>query len=148
MALPVKQDMVDLPEQTSWELMQGEYRTLGLHPAGHVLAYLREQVCAEVATSQEVASIEDGIQITVAGLVIRRQRPLGKAVFITLEDEYGHIPLIIWPAVYTRFRHVLREPLIVARGTVSRREGTMNIVVGNARVLSVQMKAPKAKSWG
>ena len=148
MALPVKQDMADLPELTSWELMQGEYRTLGLHPAGHVMAHLREQVGAEVATSQEVASIEDGIQVTVAGLVIRRQRPLGKAVFITLEDEYGHIPLIIWPAVYTRFRHVLREPLIVARGTVSRREGTMNIVVGNAKALSVRMKTPRAKSWG
>ena len=85
------------------------------------MAHLRVQVGAKVATSQEIMGLEDGARVTVAGLVIRRQRPLGKAVFITLEDELGHIPLIIWSAVYSRLRHIFREPLLVAEGTISRR---------------------------
>ncbi len=148
MALPVEQDMVKLDHLTAWDRMQGEYQTMGLHPAGHIMAYLRDQVGPNVANSQEVAGLQNGAEVTVAGLVIRRQRPQGKAVFITLEDEFGHIPLIIWPAVYQRYRQALREPLVVAQGTVSRREGTMNIVLTHARQVPVQVRAPKAKSWG
>ena len=148
MALPVEQDMVELGGLTPWEHMQGEYRTMGLHPDGHIMAYLRQHLGGEVMTSQDVLALQDGTEVTVAGLVIRRQRPLGKAVFITLEDELGHAPLIIWPAVYKRYRQALREPLVVAKGTVSRRDGTMNIVLSQARQIPVSMKAPKAKSWG
>ncbi|MDP6347294.1 MAG: DNA polymerase III subunit alpha, partial [Dehalococcoidia bacterium] len=123
--LPVAQDVADLTELTSWERMEGEYRTLGLHPSGHVMAHLRERLGEEVVASGEVSGLPDGARVTVAGLVIRRQWPQAKAVFMTLEDEHGHIPLVVWPKVYARLRHVLAEPLIVVRGTVSRREGTM-----------------------
>ena len=148
MSLPVTQDMVDLPKLTDWECMNGEYRAMGLHPVGHVMAYLRGQLGAEVATSRDVIELEDGADVAVAGLVIRRQRPLGKAVFITLEDEFGHTPLILWPKVYVRYRQVLKEPLVVVEGTVSRREGTMNVVVSRARALPTLDVAPKAKDWG
>jgi error-prone DNA polymerase len=84
----------------------------------------------------------------VAGLVIRRQRPLGRAVFITLEDEFGHIPLVVWPKVYQRLRLVLREFLLIARGVVSRQEGTSNIVVQQAqRIKGLPPSLPKAKNW-
>ena len=52
----------------------------------------------------------------MAGLVIRRQRPLSRAVFMTLEDEFGHIPLMVMPKVYERYRMVLREPLVKVWG--------------------------------
>ena len=145
--VPVAQDMVALDQLTPWERMEGEYRTMGLHPSGHIMAYLRDQLGEAIATSQDVVAMEEGAQVTVAGLIIRRQRPLGKAVFITLEDEFGHTPLVIWPAVYERYRHILREPLVQAQGTVSRRDGTMNIVLSWARSLAGLPVAPKAKSW-
>ena len=145
--VPVAQDMVALDQLTPWERMEGEYRTMGLHPSGHIMAYIRDQLGEAIATSQDVVAMEEGAQVTVAGLIIRRQRPLGKAVFITLEDEFGHTPLVIWPAVYERYHHILREPLVQARGTVSRRDGTMNIVLSWARSLAGLPVAPKAKSW-
>ena len=145
--MPITQDMVELPELTPWERMDGEYRTMGLHPSGHIMAYLRDRLGSEIAHSQKVVDMEDGAEVTVAGLVIRRQRPLGKAVFITLEDEFGHIPLIIWPAVYERYRRVISEPLVMAHGTVSRRGGTMNIAMSWAKVLADFPVSPKAKNW-
>ena len=39
--LPVEQDMAELPPQDQWEVMLEEYRTLGLHPKGHLMAMLR-----------------------------------------------------------------------------------------------------------
>ena len=105
--LPVAQDMAELPRLSEWEGMVGEYHTLGLYPEGHLMAMLRPHLSPSVLTSRDVPGLEDGAEITVAGLVIRRQRPLSKAVFITLEDEFGHIPLIVWPGVYDRYRLVL-----------------------------------------
>jgi error-prone DNA polymerase len=122
LSLSVTQDMVDVPAQTEWERMEGEYRTMGIHPAKHVMAYLRRELEPRALTSEEVLDLEDGVEVAVAGLVIRRQRPQGKAVFITLEDEYGHTPLILWPGVYKRYRQVLKEAIVMVWGTVSRRE--------------------------
>mgnify|MGYP001599586477 CR=1 FL=1 len=55
---------------------------------------------------------------------------------ITLEDETGHITLVVWPVVYQRYKHELVSPLVLATGTVSRREGSISIVVATARGLS------------
>ena len=148
MQLPVGQDMAGLPGLTAWERMEGEYRTMGLHPAGHVMEYLRRQLDSKITTSRDVSHLADGTEVVVAGLVIRRQRPLGKAVFMTLEDEFGHTPVILWPKVYERYRQTLKEPFVLAHGTVSRREGTMNVVVSQARGFSTLEVTPKSKNWG
>ena len=147
LSLPVEQDMAPLPEAGAFEEMRREYQTMGLHPSGHVMAYLREGLGCKVVPSDEMPFLPEGEEVTVAGLVIRRQRPLARAVFITLEDEHGHIPLIVWPKTYARLRNALKAPFIVARGTVSRREGTMNIVVHDARPLHALAHVPKAHDF-
>jgi error-prone DNA polymerase len=128
--------------------MAGEYYTMGIHPEGHLMAHMRPHLDSEILTSQQIPDVDDGAEVSVAGLVIRRQRPLGNAVFITLEDEFGHIPLIVWPKVHDRYRLVMREPVLLVRGTVSRRDGTLNIVVGHAESLKTLRDVPKAKDWG
>ena len=143
----VDQDRAILDSLTAWEKMQGEYRSLGLHPQSHVMAYLRSCLPEETLTSQDVEGLQDGQEATVAGLIVRRQRPLAKAVFLTLEDEYGHVPCVVWPKVYGKLRRVLKEPLILAKGTASRREGTMNIVLTQARPLGQDIAAPRSKDW-
>jgi error-prone DNA polymerase len=81
--------------------------------------------------------------------VIRRQRPLAKAVFLTLEDEFGHSPLVVWPQVYERLKWQAKSPILLARGTVSHREGTMNVVVSGLTPIDAE-DAPtlKSKDWG
>jgi len=83
----------------------------------------------------------------VAGLAIRRQRPLGKTVFVTLEDEFGHIPLVVWPKVYEQYRLVLRESVLIVKGEISRREGTMNVAVKHVARARGGQNLPKAKNW-
>jgi error-prone DNA polymerase len=128
--------------------MEDEYRTLGFYPKGHIMGMLRERLDRRVATSQDIVNLANGTEVTVAGLVVRRQRPLGKAVYLTLEDEFGHSPMVVWPRVYEKLRLVLRESLLVVRGAVNRQEGTMNIVVQQARSLRGLSKMPQAKNWG
>ena len=145
--LSVQQDLLRLPIQTPWEAMDDEYRSLGLYPKGHIMGMLRPELGRQVLTSQDLLQMSEGATVSVAGLVVRRQRPLGKAVYMTLEDELGHSPLVVWPQAYEKLRLVLREPLLLVRGVVSRQEGTMNIVVNQARSLQGGQNSPRAKNW-
>lgn len=95
----------------------------------------------------ELGRIVEGETLTVAELVIRRQRPLAKAMFITLEDEFGHIPLVVWPKVYTKLRSELKAPFLVVTGTLSRRDGTLNIEVGSVEPLYVIPNPPEARNF-
>jgi DNA polymerase III alpha subunit len=145
--LPVDQDMAELEPMTSWERMAGEYQTMRLYPEGHLMAHVRPNLAAHILPSDEIPHLKEGMEVWTAGLVVRRQRPSGKAVFITLEDEFGHIPLIVWPAVYAEYRLVLREPVLLVRGKISRREGTLNLVVEHAENLPSVRHTPKAMNF-
>ncbi|MGI5836805.1 MAG: OB-fold nucleic acid binding domain-containing protein, partial [Chloroflexota bacterium] len=149
LTLPVEQDMAPLHPQSLRERMEGEYRTLNLYPGGHLMAHLRPQLPLGVLSSEDVSRMEDGQRVQVAGLIIRRQRPHPHSgvVFLTLEDEFGHIPLIIWPQLYERYRAQFRFPVVLVTGIVSRRDGTMNVVVQRVEASSEVGYAPPSKNW-
>lgn len=146
--LPVEQDNVQLQRLTPWEIMEGEYRTISLHPNSHVMAYIRPHLPNRVLSSETAKVLPEGTKVTICGLVIRRQRPLAKAVFITLEDEFGHIPLTVWPKTYRKYRLQLRERFVMAQGTISRTDGTFSIIVNSASGMShIVPSVPKSKNW-
>jgi error-prone DNA polymerase len=146
--LPVEQDMVALPEASEWDVMKGEYNTLGLYPRAHLMEKLRPHLPPGLVRSADIRDLKDGTPIYVAGVVIRRQRPLAKAVFITLEDETGHTPLVIWPDVYERVRRTAHEPILLCSGVVSHREGTLNVVVRTLTPVPTDVSMLKSKDWG
>ena len=112
------------------------------------MARLRPQFKVSLLCSQDIDSLADGAEILTAGLVIRRQRPRGKVVFITLEDEFGHIPLMVFPQVYESHEHQFKSPFLVIKGKLSRREGTHNVVVMQVKAFNVLEKVPHSKDWG
>jgi error-prone DNA polymerase len=147
LSLPVEQDLVELTPPGRWECMKDEYSVLNLFPAGHIMASLRPRFNRDVLCSKDIAGMADGDRILVAGLVIRRQRPHGKVVFITLEDEFGHIPLMVFPQVYERHEHTFKSPFLVVQGTLSRREGTHNVVVNRVKPFNALEKPLQSKDW-
>jgi error-prone DNA polymerase len=145
--MPVDQNMPTLPEASDWEIMEGEYRTMGIHPRSHLMAHLRAQL-PHVTTSADIWSKPDGAEVQVAGLVVRRQRPHAKAYFLTLEDEFGHTPTLAWLDTYRQYRHIIREPALLITGTVSAREGTMNVVIRHVEPLpNLGRASPPSKDW-
>jgi len=146
--LPVDQDMVELPGLSEWEMMLGEYRVMGLYPNGHFMAHLRPHLDSDVLTSKAISELQNGAEVTAAGLVIRRQHPGANAVFVTLEDEFGHTPLVVWSKTFQRYRLVIREPVLKVWGTVSRRQGTMNVVVHHVEAIQTPHTLPPSKNWG
>jgi len=67
--------------------------------------------------------LRDGKRLSIAGLVLIRQRP-GSAkgvVFITIEDETGVANLVIWPDVFEKQRKiVMGARLMAVQGIVQR----------------------------
>jgi len=146
--LPVEQDIVELKAPGEWECMKNEYSMLGIYPAGHVMTRLRYRFNGGFCTSRDIDKLKDGSEVTTAGLVIRRQRPHGKVVFMTIEDEFGLIPLMVFPQVYERQEYEFKSPFLVVKGKLTRREGTHNVVVTSVKPFQAMEKVPPSKNWG
>jgi error-prone DNA polymerase len=112
--------------------MLADYRTTSLSVGVHPLDLLRPHLPSEVVTSLDLEHMEDKTRLVIAGLVIARQRPAtaNGVVFMLLEDEHGQVNLVVPPAVYDRYRALVRgEPLLLARGRFERYERNRNVVV-------------------
>jgi len=134
LALPLgpTSEIPELPEQTSWERMLADYRTTSMSIGVHPLELLRPHLPTEVATSADFDHLEHKSRISVAGLVVARQRPAtaNGVVFMLLEDEHGQMNLVVPTQVYERFRPLVRgEPLLLARGRFERFERNRNVIV-------------------
>ena len=72
-----------------------------------------------------------GARVTVAGLVLVRQRP-GTAkgvIFVTLEDETGVCNVVVWAKTYERFRRaVIWGRLLRVTGRLQREAGVVHVV--------------------
>jgi len=73
----------------------------------------------------------EGALVTVAGLVLVRQRP-GTAkgvIFLTLEDETGISNIVIWQKVYEKYRRaVVAGRLLRVTGTLQREGMVVHII--------------------
>jgi error-prone DNA polymerase len=121
-----------LRELGLWERMLADYGSTGVTLREHPLELMRPVLGEGFASGADLGRTRDGSPVTVAGLVVARQRPAtAKGVtFMLLEDEHGTINLVIPPPVFDRHRATIRgEPLLAAAGRLERREGVTNVVV-------------------
>ena len=72
-----------------------------------------------ITPNAELAKCKDGDAVTVAGLVLVRQRP-GTAsgiVFITIEDETGCANLVTFSTIFEKYRKtILQSRLLIVSG--------------------------------
>ena len=133
LALPTAQDMVGvtLSPMGPWEQMVTDYATLGLSPRYHPLGLLRAHLPPRLSTIADLERVPDGAPVRVAGLVVCRQRPgTAKGItFLLLEDEFGLLNVIVYPALYEEQRLIVRaEPFLLVEGTFQRRDRNLNLI--------------------
>lgn len=115
-----------------WAQLIADYRSTGMVLGKHPMELLRPGLTPAIRRSVELAKVEDGAEVEVAGMVVARQRPetAKGIVFMLFEDESGVVNLVVPSKVYERFRALVRgAPLLAARGCLERREGVVNVVV-------------------
>ncbi len=122
-------ELITLPAIPPMREVARDYGSVGLSLKAHPVSFLRPRLdelrvtrCAELADGNRWPQ---GRRLTVAGVVLVRQRP-GTAsgiVFITLEDETGIANLIVRPEVYQRYRAAARHSVIILSSGRVERQG-------------------------
>ncbi len=124
---------VALPSMLPGEEVIEDYRHLTLSLKAHPTSFLREDFFRMgVTRSVDLLSMANGRKVSIAGLVLVRQRP-GSAqgvIFMTLEDETGVANAIIWPKVFEQYRPVVMGARMVKiRGRLQSAQGVIHTVV-------------------
>ena len=139
-----------LPPMSPGELTEADYRMTGVSLNGHPMRHLRTVLEPNgVLTTQQIARERDGARVAVAGLVICRQRP-GTAkgfVFLTLEDEFGLVNVVITPKRFERQALLISQtPLLLARGVLQIEQSVVNVRAEYFRGLHAEVGAEFARS--
>ena len=120
-----------LPTMPLGEHVIHDYRSLGLSLKAHPVAFLRERLDrAGVTPNARLGSVRDGRRVSVAGLVLVRQRPgKGNAIFLTLEDDKAVANIIFWQRTFERFRPIVMGARFVrVTGKLQSESGVIHIV--------------------
>ncbi|MFB8892715.1 MULTISPECIES: DNA polymerase III subunit alpha [Microbacterium] len=125
------------PEWTKKDKLAFEREMLGLYVSDHPLAGLEIPLAKHASTSIHdlLASddVQDGDQVTVAGLVTSVQHRVAKQSgnpygMITVEDFDGEVTVMFMGKTYTEFQSMLvADSILVVRGRVSRRDDGLNL---------------------
>ncbi|EPL10209.1 OB-fold nucleic acid binding domain-containing protein, partial [Pseudomonas sp. CF161] len=89
--------------------------------------------------SRELLALEHGRPVSVAGLVTGRQRPgtASGVTFVTLEDEFGNVNVVVWRDLAERQRRVLvGSQLLKVDGTLETEGEVRHLIAGRLTDLS------------
>lgn len=132
-------NLPDLKEFSQKNLLAMEKEMLGIYISGHPLKPYEDDLkristitTAELFQIQEqvkqnLAQDIDGKRLTIGGIVVLKKNMVTKnnnmMAFITLEDIYGAVECIVFPATYDRYSRLIEEDsLIVIDGKISMTE--------------------------
>jgi error-prone DNA polymerase len=139
------EESVALPPMPLCEHVVEDYVATGLSLKEHPVRFFRDRLTAlGVVRNAELKNdtlIQDA-KITVAGLVLVRQRPGTSkgVVFMTLEDETDIANIIVWPKVFEKNRRtVMTSRFLAVRGRLQRAGLVIHVVAETFIDLSAQL---------
>lgn len=133
-----KDNLPDLKEFPQENLLLMEKERLGIYISGHPLSpYEKELKKVSTVTTAELFQISetmvgemtntrlrDGKTVTISGIIINKKNKITKnnhmMAFATLEDLYGTVEVIIFPATYDKYqKHIEEDSIVVVEGRLS-----------------------------
>jgi error-prone DNA polymerase len=146
----VEEEIQELVAPTVGEDLYSDYALLGTTLGPHPLTLLRPELSARrLMSSLELKERRHGQPARVAGLVVGRQRPgtASGVTFVTLEDEYGMVNVVVWRTLAERQRRELvASHLLRVDGTVETRDGVLHIVAGRLEDISELLQGLDTRS--
>ena len=119
-----------LPPLSQNENVFEDYVATRLSLRAHPVDLLRARM-PSFSPACDLRETPDGVWLSVAGLVITRQRPgtASGVIFLTLEDDTAVSNIVVWPKTFERFRkEVMAGRLLHVRGKLQR-EGPVTHVI-------------------
>ena len=158
----------ELPAMPLAEHVISDYQTIRLSLKAHPMHFLRAHYSAQkFVTARQLRTLKDGKRLSMAGVVLIRQRPGTSkgVVFITIEDETGIANLVVWPAVFEKQRKIVMgarlmavhgvvqkdpdsEVIHVVAGRLEDHTGLLSRLSDDSLLPSSLEKQDHAGSWG
>jgi error-prone DNA polymerase len=139
------EEAVTLPAMPLCEHVVEDYVATGLSLKAHPVRFFRDRLTAlGVMRNTELRSdtVAQDSTVTVAGLVLVRQRPGTSkgVVFMTLEDETDIANIIVWPKVFAKNRRtVMTARFLAVRGRLQRAGLVIHVVAQDFLDLSAEL---------
>ncbi|HAA80509.1 MAG TPA: DNA polymerase III subunit alpha, partial [Thermoanaerobacter sp.] len=133
----VEFEFPDLEEFPKSRLLSMEKETLGLYISGHPLEEYMEDIpkitnatTLDFKVSEEEMfqpKLQDNQEVVIAGVIATKKIKFTKnnnmMAFVTIEDLYGTVEVIVFPTVYEKYSSIIKEDNpVVVRGKVSLKE--------------------------
>jgi error-prone DNA polymerase len=139
-----ERDKAVLPAMPLAEHVVSDYQTVRLSLKAHPMQFLRDHYAARgFVRACDLRDIRYGKRVSLAGLVLIRQRPgSAKGVcFITLEDETGTANLVVWPDAFAAQRKVVMGArLMVVHGIVQHDEAVCHLIASRLEDDSARLR--------
>ncbi len=140
----------ELPPLSRQQQVFADYATSGLSLRDHPLAFYREKLHHLGATTATgLVQLRHGSRVTVAGLVLMRQRPgTAKGItFVTLEDETGSINLIVHLRTWQRYELTARRATaMLVTGRLERQGIVIHVIAREIQDLQAEMEGLEHRS--
>ena len=134
------EDTISLPLPSIGEELLADYATTGTTLGKHPLALLRSRLAGQrCKSSRDLAALESSRFVRAAGLVIGRQRPqtASGVTFVTLEDEFGMVNVVVWHHLAQRQRRPFLEArLMQVDGELEVKDGVRHLIAKRLHDLS------------
>jgi error-prone DNA polymerase len=129
----IREQHVELRQPSLREDVMTDYATQGLSLEHHPLSLVRAELSKRRVSLARTASEPErnGQRMRCAGLVTVRQHPgTAKGVtFVTIEDESGHVNVVVWRALAERQHRVLLESRVMGvDGVLQVSEGVHHLI--------------------
>lgn len=129
----------DIKEFPKKVLLSMEKETVGVYISGHPLMEYKnilekftstldiQQSSLEEEAMMASNGLKDGSKVKVGGIIVEHKRKSTKnnnmMAFVTLEDLYGTIEVIVFPATYKKYSRLLEnDSTVIVEGKLSLRE--------------------------
>ena len=139
-----------LPALSEQERAALDYRITGIPTGPQVMRFYRERLAMRgVRTSADIQRHAHGASVVVAGAMVVKQHPeTAKGhVFLSLEDEYGLVNIIIRPATYATYKPVVdRGGAVAVEGTLQHVDGVVSVLARRLDELALFVKLA-SRDW-
>ena len=132
------------------EEVRADYQLQGLSLKGHPLTFIRpwlsEQNCNKI---NELSQTRSGLYVSLAGLVLVRQRPgTAKGItFVTIEDETGQANLIVHPRVWKKHIRVAQTSDVwLVKGRLEKSDSVTHVIINKIEDCGKHLQSHGLKS--
>jgi len=123
---------IELPTMQESEHVVQDYASTSLSLKAHPVSFVRDKLHQlHIRTCADLANMNNGEPVRVAGLVLVKQRPgTAKGVcFMTLEDETGQANAVVFENLFNLYRReIMQARLIMIEGKLQKEGDVIHVI--------------------